>query len=58
MVKLIVKLQNICKILDFFLDLAEQNVSMALRAHPRFEVTKNLPEIGWRALKQYYLVSC
>lgn len=29
---------------------------MALRAHPRFEVIKNLPEIGWRAMKQYYQV--
>ena len=39
-----------------FLDLAVQNVSMALRAHPRFEVVKNLPEIGWRAMKQYFQV--
>ena len=38
------------------LDLAVQNVSMALRAHPRFEVVKNLPEIGWRAMKQYFQV--
>ena len=37
-------------------DLAVQNVSMALRAHPRFEVVKNLPEIGWRAMKQYFQV--
>ena len=29
---------------------------MSLRAHPRFEVIKSLPEIGWRATKQYYQV--
>ena len=40
----------------YFSDLAVQNVSMALRAHPRFEVVKNLPEIGWRAMKQYFQV--
>ena len=38
-------------------DIFSQNVSMALRAHSDYEVTKPLTEIGWRASKQYFNVS-
>ena len=38
-------------------DILSQNVSMALRAYSNYEVTKTLPEIGWRASKQFFQVS-
>jgi hypothetical protein len=33
-----------------------QNISMALRSNPTFELIKALPEVGWRATKQYFQV--
>ena len=41
----------------FISDILSQNVSMALRAYSNYEVTKTLPEIGWRASKQFFQVS-
>ena len=40
----------------FFLELALQNLSMAIRSLQKYEIVKYLPEVGWRASKTYYQV--
>lgn len=35
---------------------AAQNVSMALRTYSKYEMMKNLSEIGWRSSKTFFLV--
>lgn len=39
-----------------FQETALQNVSLAFRTNPRYEIIKSIPDIGWRAKKNYFQV--
>jgi hypothetical protein len=42
---------------SFLPDIAMQNVSLAFRNNPRFEITRPLGNVGWRAKKNYFQVN-
>ncbi|GLG98985.1 PX domain-containing protein kinase-like protein [Gryllus bimaculatus] len=45
---------NLVPILDIYVEVALQHVSMALRSEVNYEVVKPVPEMGWRLRKHYF----